>query len=377
MTDASNRIESENGEHRPITIITNATCNRLNERQQVDYREHRKSLIDWMLHLGKNPKKAEGYSFPTVRRRAYGLDRFYRWVWEENEGYTTQLTHDDADAYCRHLVYEDSSDSHKHNAQKELKMLFRWRDDCEKWTPEVSLVASNSTRTKPRDYLTQEERRKIREATLEHGTVPNPRAIHGDEYQEWKIHLAQRFRKPTSEITSEDFDRANGFKIPSIVWTSLDAGLRPVEVGRAKTYWVDTDNAVLRIPRDEASKGDDNWIISLQERTATMLSRWLDERTLYDKYDDSDHLWLTREGNPYSSRPLKYLLNKLCETAGIKTEDRQMSWYAIRHSVGTYMAREEGLEAAASQLRHQSVQTTRKYDAAPVEERRDALDRMG
>lgn len=50
---------------------------------------------------------------------------------------------------------------------------------------------------------------------------------------------------------------------------------------------------------------------------------------------------------------------------------------SIRHSVGTYMAREEGLKAAKSQLRHRSIETTAKYDQAPVEDRRDALDRMG
>jgi integrase len=54
-----------------------------------------------------------------------------------------------------------------------------------------------------------------------------------------------------------------------------------------------------------------------------------------------------------------------------------MSWYSIRHSVGTYMAREEGLAAAQAQLRHKSVETTMKYDQVPVEDRRDALDRMG
>ncbi|QSG02844.1 XerD/XerC family integrase [Natranaeroarchaeum sulfidigenes] len=54
-----------------------------------------------------------------------------------------------------------------------------------------------------------------------------------------------------------------------------------------------------------------------------------------------------------------------------------MSWYSIRHSVGTYMAREEGLAAAQTQLRHRSPETTMKYDQAPVEDRKNALDRMG
>jgi site-specific recombinase XerD len=108
-----------------------------------------------------------------------------------------------------------------------------------------------------------------------------------------------------------------------------------------------------------------------------MLHRWIEQRENYEKYDGTDRLWLTRHGNPYESHSLKFVLERLCETAGIPTENRKMSWYSIRHSVGTYMAREEGLAAAQAQLRHKSVETTMKYDQVPVEDRRDALDRMG
>lgn len=54
-----------------------------------------------------------------------------------------------------------------------------------------------------------------------------------------------------------------------------------------------------------------------------------------------------------------------------------MSWYTIRHSIGTYMTREEDLAAAKAQLRHKIPKTTMRYDQAPVEDRRDALNRMG
>ena len=57
---------------------------------------------------------------------------------------------------------------------------------------------------------------------------------------------------------------------------------------------------------------------------------------------------------------MKYLLHRLCEIADIPVENRQMSWYTIRHSVGTYMTREEDLAAAQAQLRHTSEQTTMK-----------------
>jgi integrase len=107
-----------------------------------------------------------------------------------------------------------------------------------------------------------------------------------------------------------------------------------------------------------------------------MLRRWLDERPMYDLYDGTDTLWLSREGNPYRSSSLKYILHRLCEIAGISTETRSLTWYSIRHSTGTYMTREEDLAAAQAQLRHKSPQTTMKYDQTPPEDRRNALDRM-
>lgn len=91
---------------------------------------------------------------------------------------------------------------------------------------------------------------------------------------------------------------------------------------------------------------------------------------MYDKYDDTDQLWLTQHANTYSGKSLRVLLDNLREIAGI---ERDFSFYAIRHSTGTYMAHEEGLAAAQSQLRHRREETTIKYDQAPVEDRRDAL----
>lgn len=112
--------------------------------------------------------------------------------------------------------------------------------------------------TQPKDFFTREERSKLREGALEYGSVPAYSDLSPRERSQWKAHLAQRFEKPKSEIVPADWDRANGWKIPSIVWTSLDAGLRPIEVERATVNWVDVDNSLLRIPIEEASKSVDN-----------------------------------------------------------------------------------------------------------------------
>ncbi|MFC7009136.1 tyrosine-type recombinase/integrase [Halalkalicoccus salilacus] len=201
--------------------------------------------------------------------------------------------------------------------------------------------------------------------------------MYGDDRQKWKKYIATVLAKPIDDISKDDWDELTGWKETSIVHASLDAGLRPCEVGRARVSWFDSSNDVLRIPEEDASKNRDNWIVALRTETSDILQQWVVERECYEKYEDTDRLWLTRRANPYSSSSLKTILERVCDRAGIDTEYRSLTWYAIRHSVGTYMTHAEGLTAAKEQLRHKSSQTTMKYDQVPIEERQNALDRMG
>ncbi|WP_411718756.1 hypothetical protein [Natronomonas sp.] len=63
----------------------------------MDYKEHRRELIDWLLVFGKKPEKAEGYAQRTVLNTAQRLDLFYRWVWQERGTYTNVIDHEDAE----------------------------------------------------------------------------------------------------------------------------------------------------------------------------------------------------------------------------------------------------------------------------------------
>lgn len=362
-----------------VKLIPNPTEQLLNERQYLDYRSERHNCLEWLLVFGKNPEKAEGYAKTTVSNRAYRMDQFYRWVWETEGRYTSNITLAHADKYLHYLAGIEASNAHKNTCIKAVMMLYKWlhyQRGVDKWEPKITFSRKNQSTT-PRDFLTRAERRKIRDASLEYGSVPNRENVFGEERKQWERYLSQRFEKPIESITKQDWERANSWKIPSLIATTLDAGLRPIEVERSRTNWIDTENAVLRIPKEEASKGAENWTVALQYRTVEKLDRWLKQRKTIDKYDETDALWLTREANPYQSGTLGRLLRRLCDIADISTENRQMSWYAIRHSTGTYMAREEGLGAAQTQLRHISPETTMKYDQAPVEDRQSALDRMG
>lgn len=362
-----------------IRVVSGPTRETLNQRQLADYRTQREACLKWLLQVGLDPDTREGYAHGTVKPRAARMDLFYRWVWEEFDGYTTAITHEHADAYMEVLATQDNSNAHKDATQKAIQMLMKWREHehgLEAWEPAFRFSRSPEA-SQPRDYLSREERGLIREAALELGTIPAYNDLSPDERDRWKIELAQRFDKPKTAVSPSDWDHANGWELPSLVWVSLDAGLRPVEVARAVTGWVDVANACLRIPKEDSAKNTNHWVVGLQSRTAEALERWLDERHAYPKYDDTDALWLTRHSNPWSSSSLIGLLERLCQEAGIPTGNRRMSWYSIRHSVGTYMTREEDLAAAQAQLRHKSPQTTMKYDQTPVEDRQSALDRMG
>lgn len=361
-----------------VMLVPEPSTERLTERQLLDYEHHREELLTWLWAFGKKPTRAEGYSAATLKRTAYRLDTFYRWVWNQR-GYTTSVTHGDANGYAHELATGDASNVHKSNTISALKRLFKWKHyeyGEEQWEPRYTF-SRNSSASQPRDFLTREERAILREQALEYGSIPGYNDLSPAERSRWKRHLSQRFGKPLEEVTPADWGRANGWKIPSLIWVSLDCGLRPIEVERASTHWVDTTNGVLRIPKEESSKNRDNWIVGLTDRTSEALSRWIEERRNYSKYDETDGLWLTREGNPYTSQSLRYLIHRLCDEAGISTEHRSLSWYSIRHSVGTYMTREDGLAATQAQLRHKSVQTTMRYDQTPVEDRKKALERMG
>lgn len=269
-----------------IPVTTEDSRSRLNKKQLLDYKEHREDVLSWLLAFGKNPENATGYSRATVRRTAYRTDQFNRWVWNDEGHYTTNISHDHADAYMKQLAYGEQSNTHKSNTQKSIKRFFKWaayERGGETWETDYSF--STSSTSNPRDYLTEDERKQIREAALEYGSIPAYGNVSPEERDRWKAHLAQRFGKSKSEVTPQDWERANGWKYTSMTWASLDAGLRPVEVERARTTWIDIENQVLRIPKEESSKNSENWIVGITERTAKALDRWLSEREVYNRYE--------------------------------------------------------------------------------------------
>lgn len=76
------------------------------------------------------------------------------------------------------------------------------------------------------------------------------------------------------------------------------------------------------------------------------------------------------------SSSLKRLIQSVWKEAGIETENRKISWYSIRHSVGTSMTADRDLASTKERLRHKRAETTMKYEGVPVEDRSESLTRM-
>ena len=357
-----------------INIVPEPTRKLLTSEERSDYRKHRVRLLSWALWEGKNPEKKEGYSESTIKPHAYRIDRFYRFVWEAEDGYTTEITLDHADKYIDLLKTIDESDAHKSQCVKALKILYRWRaeeDEGEKLDMKNPFSSGGSNN--PKDYLTQKEREKIREAAYEYGRIPTDGKTE-KEIEELRTHLAQRFGVKKDELC---VDELRSWKVPSIVEVSLDTGLRPCDFENISVEWVDLDNNRIFVPREDSTKNDNSWELAIRQDTSDVLEKWLKERENEEMYQGTDALWLTRRGNCYNKNSLRDLMHKLFETAGMDTERRQASWYAIRHSTGTYLSEEGGLKHAAAQLRHESMDTTNAYIHPPMEKRREAIEKVG
>lgn len=363
-----------------IVLLTDAAAQYLNPREEITYKEHRRELAEWMLNLGKTPKKAEGYSYSTAASRMRRLDLFYRRVWQDEKQYVQDMKPEHADRWMRHLAKEDLKESTKCHYQKAVQTLFKWQRDARnrdvEWEPEIE-YSDPSTTYQPREYLTQEDRRKMREAAMRYGSIPHYNGLSPEERSRWKKYLAQRLQKPESEVTKKDFQTANSFKYTSMIYVALDAGFRPIEIKRANVKWVDLDNGVLRIPEEESSKSRENWIVALKPETVSILKKWMEERNAKEKYDSRDALWLTQQGNRYNRNSFRRsVFHKIAAEAGLDLENRDLTPYSIRHSTATYIAKEADLATAAKQCRHKSKQTTQKYAHSSVDRQSDAVNKI-
>jgi integrase len=338
-----------------------------------EYKEERIKFIDWAIKEGKNPEKKMGYAESTMEPRSYRVDRFYRFVWEFEGEFTTDLKLRHAKKYVELISQADSSRNHKCECFKAVRTLYKWLS-CERGLEEFGMENpfSSSRTSSPPDVLSLKEYQKVRKAAHEYGRIPTS-DLSDEEIDERKTELSQRFGVKKDELCIDDL---RSWKVPSMVEVSLEAGLRPCEVKEARTGWIDHSNQMLKIPIDESSKNRNYWSVVLTDKAYDTLSKWLEERGEDETYDGTDRIWLTGDENPFESKSLRDKIRRLFEVAGIDKNSRKVSWYIFRHTVGTYASESGNLEHARVQLRHRSEDTTKRYAHPPSESRKKVMEEI-
>jgi integrase len=364
--------------------LTEALVDLIGPRKAKIEEELQAEFYEWCREMGKNPEYNRGLSKDTSENYISRVDRFKRLVYQKN-GYGS-VSVDDAEQFLEDLrkdrVTSEGGESHAGSTKRKhvdaVSKYFTWRAvefGEENWNPDTDFMEKNANQP---DEFTVEERRILREAAYDYNTIPHYRSLSSEDRDRWKAHLAQRLEKPKKEVTQEDWEQAtSSWKETSLIHVSLDAGLRPCEINRSTVDWLRLEKKTMIIPKENAAKTNNNWEVALLDRTARVLEKWLEEREARQKYDGKDDIWLTREGNPYDSRSLNYLLDNLLEETCIETEKRDLKWYSIRHSLGSHMTSEAGLSSTKDQMRHESIRQTKRYADSTPEERRETLTNIG
>lgn len=368
-----------------LTRATSCTERRLNSRQLAIWERELQAFAEWMSARGLDPDNHRGMAEETVQNTIKRIDKIARWWWD-NHSIVLHLDHEAADAYNDALATDNITKqngeayatSSKDKDTEALQKYHEWRAyerGGNTWEPRHKFEAKT---TQHADSFSKDERQLIRETALEYDSLPSYDDVSPQQRDQLNQYLSMRLEKPKAEVRPDDWERVGqSWEIPSLIWTALDAGWRPIEVKRSTTNWPRLEKSAFFVPKELAAKGRENWECALRPQSVQIMSYWLEERAHLTKYQGRDALWLTREGNPYSSDSLCYLLDQLCEAAGIDQSNRQISWYSIRHSVGDHMTPEGGLQQTKEQLRHKSLQSTLRYQSPTIDDRQDTLNQMG
>ena len=343
---------------------------------------------EWMRTKGKNPDRQKPLSDSVSNNYYRRIDQIFRFVIERiDPADKTVLTHDQADLIVKWLDRNEISqrngdpylETSKRKFSNALVKYFTWRydqqGDAEKWQPRINFSDGEHENA---DRLNFEERWQVLQAANQYGTLPSYYETSEAEREKIDSLVAQRLGNPKDEVTRKDWERADtSTKIGSLIAVTLETGIIPIEVGRARTDWYDPKQNILKITKEDAGKERPTSKLPLTEATGDLLSKWIQERRHYEKYDGTNRLWLNREGNPYNSKNLCYLLRRLCEEAGINHEDRKIVWYSLRHNLGQSIEETEDISQARDQLRHKYIETTKQtYGESTIESRRHTLEQV-
>lgn len=338
----------------------------LGERQQVIFEATLEDFEEYLRNEGKTPRKKKGYAERSTEVRKSRVLQVFKRIWE-TEGVTTDITTQQADRVIKALDTDEirrrDGDRYAESSKRKISnALVNWFEFTgTDWEPKIKF--SDELSENGADPFNKREVNALWEESLTYKSIPKYSDVSPDERDRWQRYLAQELGIPKEDVRPRDWDRVNkNWKYPSLIGTVKSAGWRPALIGRMKVHWYDPDSQNIIIPGEHAVKNDTQWTQVLPAKAARPLEMWIEQRENISKYDDTDHMWLTRKGKPYSSQTLNYFLNNLMEEAEINQRGRKLCWYSFRHSIGTYVYEEhKDLKIVADTLRQNSTESASRY----------------
>jgi integrase len=345
----------------------------------TDVQQTFEELYDWMIEEGKNPRRKMGIGEGTAENYIARLDQLFRFTIDYTESTeSTDIQDDQADklllmidrAEITTQADEEYSESAKRKFANTLEKYFAWRyheGSMEYvWEPKIDFSDGKGESAYRFSYR---ELGLLFENARSYGSLPSYYDTPEEERETIDGLVAQRLGIPQDDVTRNDWLHADwSRKVHAMVTVAYDAGLAPIEIANAETHWYNPKKRTFTIPTEFACKQREKEEVGLSETAADALSEWFKERRHLEKYDGSNKIWLNREGNPYQSGSLCKLIRKLCEEAGVRTDDRKVVWYSLRQTMGNKVTDEGELSEANDQLRHERLSTTQEnYNRTPVE----------
>jgi site-specific recombinase XerD len=132
----------------------------------------------------------------------------------------------------------------------------------------------------------------------------------------------------------------------------LQTGVRVSELVKLRVSDIDLTGLTLHV---SLSKGLVSRDIALAKKAGLAIRNWLAVRP----DTDDDHLFLNRDGQPFSDRGIEKLVTRYCKRAGIT---KKVTPHSLRHTFSTMKA-ERGVSPYQLQqwLGHSSLNTTQIY----------------
>jgi integrase len=334
-----------------------------------DFENFKIDFLNWLVTTGKDTYRNEGFAESTTTTTHYKVEEAYRWLWSETEEYSKEFPQERATQLLDELMkFSDHPDSYIYIIEKSLRRLFKYfreekNRELAEWEHEIPVEPSRGSDKEEhiKDRFYPEEMNLLYEASLKEYSIKSYWNLSAEERQELKRMIAQQQGVAKTDIGPEEFKNASSWKYPSIIAVTSDLGLRPIEVGKMNKDWINLQQNEINIPAKEAVKSTTSWTCEISSKSRNALENWLQERQSYDKYNDTDYLWLTKYGNQYGSGNLNRMLETLIDRAGLEEGNRNLSYYSFRHGAASMWTEKEGLSKAAEQLRHASLKTTQGY----------------